>query len=576
MAEEDDCVRPIRAVVGQVRGRLAGLLAAVVLAAVAVVLTPALVAVAVDAVLRGSRDTGPVVVLAAVLLGTGICEVAVTLLAAAGTANGTAWLRVRGTRHLLALGPGGHFGPGDAVTRIVYSTAEAAHAPVTAVHSTVAIGTAVVGLVLLWVIDWPIGLAFTLSVPLAIVIAHRFLGEVTSMQAGYLDAQSRIAGRLVTALTGIRTIRAAGTAAQEAVRVLVPLSDLSASGRGLWAAQRRTVWRLTLLIALAEVLVLAVAGWGVGAGRISPGELLAVVGYIGLAMSGFDQIDTVLGLGHARAGAARIAEAFAVAAPVQGGRPLPPGPGALTLRGVSVTRGGHRVLDAVDLDVPAGVSLAVVGRSGAGKSALAALIGRLTDPDPGSGEVALDGVPVHEVPLAQLRRAVAYAFDTPVLIGATVADAIGYGAPDPAGADVAAAARAAAADGFIRRLPDGYATALADAPMSGGELQRIGLARAFVRDARVYVLDDATSGLDAATEAQVGRTLTGALGGRTRLVVAHRAATAAGCDLVAWLDGGRLRACAPHAELWADPLYRAVFGTPDAAPTAEESACVPA
>ena len=122
-----------------------------------------------------------------------------------------------------------------------------------------------------------------------------------------------------------------------------------------------------------------------------------------------------------------------------------------------------------------------------------------------------------------------------------------------------AAARAACADAFVRRLPLGYDTPLDEAPMSGGERQRIGLARAFAHGERLLILDDATSSLDTVTERQVGRALAGELHGRTRLIVAHRVATAAAADRVIWLDGGRVRAYDSHHRLWRDPCYRAVF-----------------
>jgi ATP-binding cassette subfamily B protein len=123
---------------------------------------------------------------------------------------------------------------------------------------------------------------------------------------------------------------------------------------------------------------------------------------------------------------------------------------------------------------------------------------------------------------------------------------------------VLAAARAAQVADVVARLPDGYRTRLVDAPLSGGEAQRLGLARALSAE-RLLVLDDATSSLDTATEHRIARALTDPAGGRTRLVVTHRTTTAAAADLVAWLDGGRLRAVAPHRRLWADPDYRAVF-----------------
>jgi ATP-binding cassette subfamily B protein len=167
-------------------------------------------------------------------------------------------------------------------------------------------------------------------------------------------------------------------------------------------------------------------------------------------------------------------------------------------------------------------------------------------------------VPLGELDRSELRGAVCYGFDRPTLVGETVHDVVALGVPASADS-VAAAARAACADGFIRRLPAGYATRMVDAPLSGGEAQRLGLARAFVRPARVLVLDDATSNLDTITELQISAALTGALRGRTRIIVAHRASTAARADLVAWLDGGRLRRIGPHAELWRDGEYREVF-----------------
>ncbi|MEV4192395.1 ATP-binding cassette domain-containing protein, partial [Streptomyces toxytricini] len=233
------------------------------------------------------------------------------------------------------------------------------------------------------------------------------------------------------------------------------------------------------------------------------------------------------------------------------------GPGTLELHGVTVVRDGAPVLRGVDLVVPGGSRAAVVGRSGSGKSLLAAVAGRLTDPDEGS--VLLDGVPLHRLGRHQLRAEVGYAFARPALFGATVADALAFGAHTPTGPALRAAARAAGADGFVRRLPDGYATPLAEAPLSGGELQRLGLARAFAHAGRLLILDDATSSLDTLTEREVERALAREVRPGTRLVIAHRLSSAARADLVIWLDEGRVRATGPHAQLWRDPEYRAVF-----------------
>ncbi|GAA2925368.1 hypothetical protein GCM10020221_21710 [Streptomyces thioluteus] len=191
---------------------------------------------------------------------------------------------------------------------------------------------------------------------------------------------------------------------------------------------------------LLQITVLAVAGVLLSRGRISVGDLLAASRYAVLA-TGVGMLNGRIGaLVRARAAGRRIAEVLAVPAVRHGTLRLPPGPGTLELRGVGAVRGGRPVLDGVDLVVPGGTSLAVVGRSGSGKSVLAALAGRLADPD--SGTVALDGVPLPDLSHDELRRAVGHAFERPALLGATVGDALAFGVFDPGREAVTAAARA--------------------------------------------------------------------------------------------------------------------------------------
>lgn len=560
--------RLLRSAARRVRGRLVLLVVFMAVQAVAGLAVPSMLAAAVDAALRGSGTGWDAVLLAAALLLAGVCEVAAALLAAACTARTAAWLRARLVDRLLAAGPRSRVPHGEAVTQLAQAAAQAAELPTAVSQWGVSTLASAAAAVMLWLIDWRVGLAFTAGVPVAVVLARRFVAGSSQAQQDYLAAQARIATRLLAAMGGARTIRASGTLAAETRRVLEPLGEVSAAGHGLWRLQRRVVWRFGLLLPAVEVAVLSVAGAGVAAHRIPPGGLLSVAGYLAVAAQAVQQIDTLFSFAQARAGAARLAGTLDVPVPVGGqARAAAPGRGEVRLRGVVVRHEGRAVLDGVDLVLPAGTSVALVGRSGSGKSLLASLVGRLGDPD--EGEVLLDGVPVGALPLAELRSRVAYAFERPVLLGATVGQAVGYGLPDTPGtrAAVRRAARAAHAEDFVLRLPHGYDTPLERAPMSGGERQRLGLARALARPALVHVLDDATSGLDTLTEADVVRSLTRALDGRTRLVVAHRAGTAARCDAVAWLDAGRVRAFGPHAELWrAHPEYRAVFSPGPADP----------
>ena len=121
--------------------------------------------------------------------------------------------------------------------------------------------------------------------------------------------------------------------------------------------------------------------------------------------------------------------------------------------------------------------------------------------------------------------------------------------------------RHADADSFVRRLPEGYANPLSSTPLSGGEAQRLGLARAFAHGGRLLILDDVVASLDTVTDFHITSALTGELAGRTRMVVAHRVSTASLADAVVWLDAGRVRAVSTHDELWQDAEYRAIFGS---------------
>ncbi len=344
----------------------------------------------------------------------------------------------------------------------------------------------------------------------------------------------------------------------------------------------RAAGQSALLLPLLMLLVLAVGGLRLHAGAIGVGDLVAASRYAALAV-GIGSLTGALGaLARSRA-AARTLDPLLTLDPLphEGLGPLPGGPGHLELRDVGVVQDGKQdgnqegkqdgepllngepdrkpLLTGVHLTVPGGTSLAVVGRSGSGKSVFAAVVGRLLDPD--TGTVLLDGVPLTAMDPALLRPEIAYAFARPALPGTTVEDTIAFGPWTAGPAAVREGARAARADGFVGLLPYGYATPLTDAPLSGGERQRLGLARAFAHPGRLLILDDALSGLDTVTEHHVRRALDERAGRCTRVIVAHRLSSAARADRVLWLEDGRVRATGPHEELWADPEYRAVFRT---------------
>jgi ATP-binding cassette subfamily B protein len=473
------------------------------------------------------------------------------------TALGTAWLRQRLTRTLLGLRPTNPgLAAGDAVSRLTGDCALAGAAAGTVAQLVLVGLTSIGAIVALTLLGWWLALVFAISLPVTLLLARGHVRRTEGSLAAYRTFSGELAARLLDAATGLRTIAATGTADSETERVLRPLPLLAKAGLDMWRAQARMAWRASLLLPGVQLAMLGAAGYGVLTGRLSAGELLAALGYSSMGMGLVGAIALLTTLATARAAAERIIEAERLPRRVAGTTALPEGPGILVLRGVSVYDDTKPTLRDIDLTVPAGTTVALVGKSGAGKSTLAAVAGGLRAPDAGS--VSLDGVNLATIRPRDLRAAFGYAFDRPHLIGETVADAIGQGT----GADLAmitVAARAAQVDDAIVRLPQGYRTPLADTPMSGGEAQRIGLARALVRDPRVLVLDDATASLDTVTEERVTNAIRTSLPGRTRLVSTHRLTIAERADLVAWLVGGRLRAFARHDELWQFADYRAVF-----------------
>jgi ATP-binding cassette subfamily B protein len=518
---------------------------------------PAVLGGAVDAIVTGG-DTRRWLALAAGLIvlgiGSDLLDIYVQNRCIAGT---TAWLRDRLVRHVLAIGPqrAGRFDTGDLVSRVSSHAVDAARAGTSAVSVVAAVIPPAGCLILLAIIDVWVAAAFLAGVGLVTLVLRAFTRRTAEVATGYQRAQGRLAARLAESLLGARTIAAAGTVAAEQRRVLEPLPDLRAHGQQIWRVLARTSAQAGVVGPVVLVAVLAAGGLALVVGRISPGDLFAASRYAVLG-AGLGGLTGVLGeVARARAGIRRAAEVLTVDQVGYGRRSLPAdGPGQLVFRGVTVRDGETTLLDGIDLTVPGGAAVAVVGRSGAGKSMLAAVAARLREPD--AGQVLLDGVPLGVLSHQALRAAVGCAFERPVLVGGTVADAIGLGR---GGTPVEAAARATHAHEFLSRLPYGYRTPLADAPMSGGEAQRVGLARAWHAE-RLLVLDDATSSVDMVTEMQISRTLTEDHGHRTRLIVTHRAATAARADLVVWVADGRIRGLGPHRDLWSDPAYREVFG----------------
>ncbi len=323
---------------------------------------------------------------------------------------------------------------------------------------------------------------------------------------------------------------------------------------------------------LGLAAILLIGGRQVIHGSLSVGAFTAFYAYLLMLISPMRTLGYMLGAAQrATASGARIFQLLdrepemtsPPAAP-----PLPPGRGRVEIEHAELTFEGasHPTLHDINLEVEAGLTIALVGGTGAGKTSLVSLLPRLYDVS--AGAVRIDGADVRTVDLVSLRRAIAVVTDDPFLFSATVHENIAYARPDATRAEVERAAQRAQAAGFIEALPEGYDTLVGERglTLSGGQRQRIAIARAFLADPRILVLDDATSSVDASTENEIKVALGDVMEGRTTLVIAHRLSTIALADEIVVLEAGRIVARGNHDELLErSELYREIVekGMPD-------------
>src|SRR5690348_5771616 len=301
---------------------------------------------------------------------------------------------------------------------------------------------------------------------------------------------------------------------------------------------------LTVSTSIGAILILYVGVRDVQAKLMSVGDLLLIVAYVAQLYEPLQAIGMhIAGQQQAIASAER---AFALldmkpAVLDNGTRALGRADGAIEMAGVDFGYpGGAPLFAGVSLAIPAGSRVGIVGRTGAGKSTILALLLRLYDPT--AGAIRLGGVDLREFRLADLRRQFAVLWQDSALFSTTIAENIAYARPEASMAEIVAAAKAAQAHDFIEALPAGYATRVGDRGerLSGGERQRIALARAFLKDAPILVLDEPTSALDLETEEALVESLDRLMEGRTVLMIAHRTGTLRGCDMILRVGSGRV------------------------------------
>jgi ATP-binding cassette subfamily B protein len=291
---------------------------------------------------------------------------------------------------------------------------------------------------------------------------------------------------------------------------------------------------------------------------MTPGDLVLFVMYLKIAMKPLRDMAKYTGrIARASASGERIADLLDEEVEIQDPprpEPMPTCDGTVDLRGVTARDGhGRPLFRDLDLHVPAGQHVGILGPSGGGKSTLVSYLLRLAEPE--SGQLRVGGQDVRRVRREDLRRHVAILPQESVLFTVSVRENIRYGRIGATDAEVEEAARRAGAHGFVSALPDGYDTVLGNRgdTLSGGQRQRLAIARAIIRRSSVVVLDEATTGLDPASKAQVNESIRELSRGRTMLSITHDAAVVAGLDRVLWIEDGAILEDGSPQDLAADP-----------------------
>jgi len=426
--------------------------------------------------------------------------------------------------------------------------------------NTVVVGLATIGLML--GLDWRLTLIVIAPLPLGSIVVRVFGRKIYERFEKIQAMYSELTERVRENLAGVKIVRAfCQEEAEEAEFDRMNKEFVEKNQRLIWITS--FLWpALALLFALAFMLLMLVGGRHVLAGRITLGAFAAFNVYLMYLIWPIIALGWVTNL--VERGLASLGRLMGIfdARPDIDDRDVPEHPieairGEIEFRNLSFSyppaqsSEGKPILKNINLHIPAGKTVAIVGATGSGKSSLASLVPRLYDAPPGT--LFVDGVPVREIPLRTLRSHIGFVPQETFLFSQTVAENIKFGATDATAVEVERAAEIAHILPDVREFPKGFETMVGERglTLSGGQKQRAAIARAVLRDPRILILDDALSSVDTYTEEKILAQLAGVMAGRTTLLISHRISTIRNADEIVVLDGGTIAERGTHEELLA-------------------------
>jgi ATP-binding cassette subfamily B protein len=429
-------------------------------------------------------------------------------------------------------------------------------------NSLTLVGTAVI----LFFLDWRLALATLVVMPAMAVATAWFRKRSGGAYRRVRESLGAVTATLAEDIAGMRVLQSftREPAAQENFRTV--------SGRYRASNMDTVVLNgvyfpvVDFLSSAATAIVLGYGGWLAFHGNVSIGVLVAFLGYLSNFFDPVQQLsqlyNTFLAAVAALDKITDLLDEEPEVLDADGALALDEAAGHVVFEDVRFSYGrGPEVLHGLDLDVPAGTTVALVGHTGAGKSTIAKLLARFYDPT--SGRITIDDTDLRDVSQSSLRRQLGIVPQEGFLFAGTVAENIAFARPGAAPEEIVAAARAVGADELIERLEDGYATQLGErgSRLSLGQRQLVAFARALLADPRILILDEATSSVDIGTERKIERALRRLLHGRTAFIIAHRLSTIRDADLIVVLEHGRVVEQGSHEELIATGgLYTSLYG----------------